>query len=151
MVIPLSSGVDKNRSNVKKVIQKIRNKNNIFDNIQDERIANVLKDLFLKKDPIQIHPKMRQCDIEEIRSLGLEFCVNNTYKEEDLTEEERQTLQSNSSQTQEEDMHEELDNDFLNSDTGDDLFDSDEFDNLVSDSELYDNDSESEGPVEIIL
>jgi hypothetical protein len=68
-----------------------------------------------------------------------------------LTEEERQTLQSNSSQTQEEDMHEELDNDFLNSDTGDDLFDSDEFDNLVSDSELYDNDSESEGPVEIIL
>ena len=68
-MVASSSNTIKYTSNVQKVILKIKRKSYNFDNIQDRRIFNVLKDLYLKRINAKIHPKMRLHDVEELRDL----------------------------------------------------------------------------------
>ena len=70
-----SSGCIKYKSKVQKVILRIKQRKNRepfnFD-VHDQRIANVLKDAFLKRRAY-VHPKMRKCDVEEIREIVLSY------------------------------------------------------------------------------
>lgn len=68
-MVSSTSGVIKYETRVQKVIKKIKKRIFDFDDIQDRRIASVLKYAYVHKYAI-IHPKMRVCDVEEIKLLS---------------------------------------------------------------------------------
>ncbi len=63
-----SSGVIKHRTNVQKVMERVRKHDFSFSNIQDKRISELLKAKFLRKN-VKIHGKMRVIDVKEIESM----------------------------------------------------------------------------------
>ena len=69
MVSANSSGVKKHVSRVQKVISKIKEKQFVFEDVQDQRIAECLKASNLNKKCKKIHPKMRVADVDEINEL----------------------------------------------------------------------------------
>ena len=62
------SGVIKHRTNVEKVIERVKKHDFSFSNIQDKRISELLKAKFLRKN-VKVHGKMRVIDAEEIESM----------------------------------------------------------------------------------
>lgn len=69
-----SSGMIKHRTQVEKVIDKIKTRQFTFSDIQDTRIATVLRDAYLKQKAY-IHPKMRVKDVEEIKQLATTYAA----------------------------------------------------------------------------
>lgn len=63
-----TSGIIKHKTNVQKVIQRVKQHDFSFTNIQDKRISELLKAKYLRKF-VRIHGKMRAIDVEEIASL----------------------------------------------------------------------------------
>ena len=63
-----SSGIVKHKTNVEKVIERVKKLDFSFTNIQDKRISELLKAKYMRKN-VTIHGKMRAADVEEISSL----------------------------------------------------------------------------------
>lgn len=79
----------KNLNSVEKVIKKMKHEQRIFDDIQEQRIADILN-----KKQHRFHPKMRQKDVEYIQNIwsSNDSIVSNTIQANDTSHGNGQTF-----------------------------------------------------------